>query len=69
MKLKNKILFTDKISNLRVIKAITQIADSENLKVFAVGGFVRDIILGRERNDLDVDVYKRQVSYYIINFL
>ncbi|MFZ1281396.1 MAG: tRNA nucleotidyltransferase, partial [Ignavibacteriaceae bacterium] len=63
MSLRNKILFTDKISNIRVIKAITQVADSENLKVFAVGGFVRDLILGREKNDLDVLVIGSGVDF------
>ncbi len=59
----NKILFTDKIFNLRVIKTISEIADAENKKVFAVGGFVRDIILGRERNDLDVLVIGSGVEF------
>ena len=67
MSLRNKILFTDKISNIRVIKAITQVADSENLKVFAVGGFVRDLILGREKNDLDVLVIGSGVDLSLIH--
>jgi len=63
MQSNNKIVFTDKISNIRVIKSITQVADSENIKVFAVGGFVRDIILGRERNDLDILVIGSGIDF------
>lgn len=63
MNSKNKILFTDKVSNIRVIKTISQVAETENKNVFAVGGFVRDLILGRERNDLDVLVIGSGVEF------
>lgn len=63
MNSKNKLLFTDKISNLRVIKTISEVADSEKKLVYAVGGFVRDIILGRQRNDLDVLVIGSGVDF------
>lgn len=36
-----------------VFKTIGQVADSSNLKVFVVGGYVRDILLKRESKDLD----------------
>ena len=54
MKLKKEISFKDKISHLLIIKTISEIAEIENKKVYAVGGFVRDIILDRQRNDLDI---------------
>ena len=43
-----------KISQLKVIDAISKIAERDEVNVYAVGGFVRDIILNRERNDLDI---------------
>lgn len=54
MKLEKEISFKDKISHLLIIKTISEIAEIENKKVYAVGGFVRDIILDRQRNDLDI---------------
>ena len=56
MKSKKKISFTDKIAQLPVIKTISGIAEKKNKKVYMVGGFVRDIILNRERNDIDIMV-------------
>ncbi len=44
----------EKISHLRVIDNISKVAELFDVKVYAVGGFVRDIILNRERNDLDI---------------
>ena len=54
MKSKEKISFIDEITQLPVLKIISKIADKNDKKVYAVGGFVRDIILNRERNDLDL---------------
>lgn len=47
-------LILEKISALEIINVISQTAEEKNIKVYAVGGFVRDIILNRERNDLDI---------------
>lgn len=47
-------LILEKISALEIINVISQTAAEKNIKVYAVGGFVRDIILNRERNDLDI---------------
>jgi len=44
----------EKISHLKVIDTISKVAELVDVKVYAVGGFVRDIILNRERNDLDI---------------
>lgn len=49
-----EILIKQKISYLKVIDVISRIAERDNVKVYAVGGFVRDIFLNRERNDLDI---------------
>lgn len=44
----------EKISHLKVIDTISKVAELVDANVYAVGGFVRDIILNRERNDLDI---------------
>jgi tRNA nucleotidyltransferase/poly(A) polymerase len=44
----------EKISHLRVFDTISKVAELVDVKVYAVGGFVRDIILNREKNDLDI---------------
>ena len=54
MKSNNQISFIDEINMLPVLKTISSIANKTDKKVYAVGGFVRDIILNRERNDLDI---------------
>jgi tRNA nucleotidyltransferase/poly(A) polymerase len=49
-----EILIKQKVTELEIVKVIYNIANRENIEVYAVGGFVRDIILDRERNDLDI---------------
>ncbi|MEO8231603.1 MAG: CCA tRNA nucleotidyltransferase [Ignavibacteriota bacterium] len=49
-----EILIKEKISFLKIIEVISKIAEQEKTYVYAVGGFVRDIVLNRERNDLDI---------------
>lgn len=39
-----------------VVKKLTEIAKNNNFIIYAVGGFVRDIILNRNPNDLDIMV-------------
>ena len=39
-----------------IIRKLTQIAIDNNFVIYIVGGFVRDIILNREPNDLDIMV-------------
>ncbi len=39
-----------------IFKVVSQIATEENLQVFVIGGFVRDIFLERERKDIDIVV-------------
>lgn len=43
-----------KIGTLPFIKLFSELAEKENLEVFIVGGFVRDIILNRDRSDIDI---------------
>ena len=49
-----EILIKEKISSLKIIEVISKIAEQEKNEVYAVGGYVRDIVLNRERNDLDI---------------
>ena len=51
---KLKILIKEKISDLKILDVISRVAEKDNVGVYAVGGFVRDLILNRERNDLDI---------------
>jgi poly(A) polymerase len=47
MNLKNKII------NVNFINSASEIADKLELKVFIVGGFIRDLILNRKNEDID----------------
>jgi tRNA nucleotidyltransferase (CCA-adding enzyme) len=41
---------------IKLIKSISAEADSRDIKLFVVGGFVRDLILGKKNYDLDIVV-------------
>ena len=63
MKSGNKISFADRIAQIPVIKTISTIAEKTDMNVYIVGGFVRDLILDRERNDLDILVIGSGVKF------
>jgi poly(A) polymerase len=42
-----------------IFKAVQQVTDEQNIKAFAIGGFVRDLILDRPCKDIDVVVSER----------
>ncbi len=44
---------TSEIKHIDFLKKVTKIAQERNEQVYIVGGFVRDILLNRERNDID----------------
>lgn len=44
---------TDKISH-PIFKVVAQCAEQQGVRAFAIGGFVRDSILGRETKDIDI---------------
>ena len=44
----------EKILEFRFIKTASEVADKMNVEAFIVGGVVRDIILERENNDIDI---------------
>ena len=39
-----------------ILKKLGKIADENNYRIFVVGGYVRDLILGKEDNDIDIMV-------------
>ncbi|HCY77828.1 MAG TPA: tRNA nucleotidyltransferase [Ignavibacteriales bacterium] len=56
-------LIEKKISRIKIIRFISDTALDEHVDVYAVGGFVRDIILDRERNDLDILVIGSGIDF------
>lgn len=44
---------TDRLNKVVFIKDISSFANKNNYEVYVVGGFVRDLILGRNRNEID----------------
>ncbi len=49
-----EILIKKKVTDLEIVRAISRISKRDNITAYAVGGFVRDIFLNRERSDLDI---------------
>ncbi len=47
------------------------LAQRESFKVFAVGGFVRDLLLGKENRDLDLVVERSAAEFaqYLVNYM
>jgi tRNA nucleotidyltransferase/poly(A) polymerase len=44
---------TEHLNKIKFLKIASELADKHEIKVFIVGGFVRDIFLKRVRNDID----------------
>lgn len=42
--------------NHPVFKVVRQVVEEDNLEAYVIGGFVRDILLERERKDIDIVV-------------
>ncbi|MFW6095576.1 MAG: tRNA nucleotidyltransferase, partial [Bacteroidota bacterium] len=45
-----------KCLNHPVFRVVSDIAEEENLQVYAIGGYVRDCLLGRPSKDIDIVV-------------
>lgn len=45
--------FTSKLKNYEFLKVAWEVTENINVQVYIVGGFVRDLILNRKRNDID----------------
>jgi poly(A) polymerase len=52
----NIIIYYAKLSDASVFEIIAEVATAENLEVYVVGGFVRDAIINRPSNDIDIVV-------------
>lgn len=52
-----------KIELLPFVKVISEIADESKLEVYIVGGFIRDVILNRNRSDIDILVVGDGLSF------
>ena len=70
MILDEKILFNkyqekiyNKLNNFEILKIIGDIGDKNNIELYAIGGFVRDLLLDRENYDIDILCLKD--SFYI----
>ncbi len=55
--------FKKKLENYFFIKTASQLADELNIEVYIVGGFVRDLILNRYRNEIDFLVIGNGTDY------
>jgi len=42
--------------NDKIFETLSKVVDTENVKAFVIGGWVRDCILKREHNDKDIDI-------------
>ena len=54
---------------LRVAKKIAVEAQKHGWKVYTVGGFVRDMVVGKESKDLDLEVFGPNSVQELIDFL
>lgn len=54
---------SEEINKIPIIKAITSAAEENHVEVFMVGGIVRDILLKRNRNDLDFLVIGNSLEF------
>jgi len=50
----NNIEVNIKLREIPFLKKLTELAKKEQVKIYLVGGFVRDLILNREREDIDI---------------
>jgi putative nucleotidyltransferase with HDIG domain len=45
--------FSEELNNWPFLKTLSDVASEKDIKVFLIGGFVRDLILNRKRNEMD----------------
>src|SRR6056297_88219 len=58
-----KSLFPDDHKITKIIEKISAVADSENIKTYLVGGVLRDRLLGRETEDIDITVIGSGIEF------
>ncbi len=49
--------------NISIINLISDVAEKENVEIFLVGGFVRDLILERRSKDIDILVIGSGIDF------
>lgn len=54
LKINNCIVSLDRIVDHPVLRQIGEMADALSLETYVVGGFVRDLFLGRVAKDIDI---------------
>lgn len=52
-----------KCLNSQIFKIISKLAEEEKLRVYVIGGFVRDCLLGRQSKDIDIVVLGNGVDF------
>jgi len=50
----DNIYIRQKLNEIPFLKVLSQLAKHNNIKIYLVGGFVRDLILNYQRNDIDI---------------
>jgi poly(A) polymerase len=59
----NELAIINKIKEIKLLNLISDVAKEEGKRVYLVGGFVRDIILNRNRADIDILVIGSGVEF------
>jgi tRNA nucleotidyltransferase/poly(A) polymerase len=49
--------------NEPVLRSIGRIADRDGVRAYAVGGYVRDLLLGRDVKDIDITVIGNGIAF------
>ncbi|MBK9108269.1 MAG: HD domain-containing protein [Saprospiraceae bacterium] len=52
--MEQSLLFDLSASEKKILSIISSVAQRENLEVYAIGGYIRDKIIGRASNDIDI---------------
>ncbi|MCX7611533.1 MAG: CCA tRNA nucleotidyltransferase [Ignavibacterium sp.] len=53
----------EKLKDYSFLKSFSEIAKENNTKIYLVGGFVRDLFLGRQKNEIDILVIGSGVEF------
>lgn len=60
-----KALFPDEDKLTKIIKRISVVADRTEIETYLVGGVIRDRIMGRETNDIDIAVVGNGIDFAV----
>ena len=62
-KIRQIVIIDNKILEHNIFKEISKIANKNNIKVFVIGGFVRDLLLNRNSKDIDILVIGSGIEF------